>query len=380
MFESKSRGVIAGAAVGDALGGTTEGFSPEQIQKRYGGFVEGIEGPFHPDFETFRPLSPYHKGDGHITDDTLMTESLISVYEQVADHLDAFTFAKHIIPEMIEKFRYIPELGKETLLVHRVFYAEKWLVQRLHFGHVDPREAGVGNMVNCGAAMYMSPVGIVNAADPVGAYKEAIEIAGAHQSSFGREAAGVFAACVAQSFVSGTNVKEIVECAIDLAHDGTKKAIEAVVKAAQGQDDWKSAIPVLRNSFRPFDTLEDEYRVHGDDARKPSRLLAIEELPIAIGMLVVGKGDFRKSVLGGVNYGRDSDSIATMSGSIAGGLNGIENIPSDWLSEIEKASRRNFSESADKIAAVAREIGAKDAAKIKATANAREVLFSNKGN
>ena len=126
--------------------------------------------------------------------------------------------------------------------------------------------------------------------------------------------------------------------------------------------------------------MEDEYRVHGDDARKPSRLLAIEELPIAIGMLVVGKGDFRKSVLGGVNYGRDSDSIATMSGSIAGGLNGIENIPSDWLADIEKASRRNFSESADKIAAVAREIGAKDAAKIKATANAREVLFSNKGN
>ena len=50
------------------------------------------------------------------------------------------------------------------------------------------------------------------------------------------------------------------------------------------------------------------------------------------------------------------------------------------LADIEKASRRNFSESADKIAAVAREIGAKDAAKIKATANAREVLFSNKRN
>jgi ADP-ribosylglycohydrolase len=377
MFESKVRGVIAGAAVGDALGGTTEGYSPEQIKVRYGGYVEGIEGPFHPDFETFRPLSPYHKGDGHITDDTLMTESLISVYEQVADHLDAFKFAKYMIPEMIEKFRYIPELGKETLLVHRVFYAEKWLVQRLHFGHVDPREAGVGNMVNCGAAMYMSPVGVVNAADPVGAYKEAIEIAGAHQSSFGREAAGVFAACVAQSFVSGTTVKEIVECSIDLANDGTKKAIVAVVKAAEGVSDWKAAIPVLRQAFKPFDTLEDEYRVHGDDARKPSRLLAIEELPIAIGMFAVAGGDFKKSVLGGVNYGRDSDSIATMAGSIAGGLNGIENIPSDWLSDIEKASRRNFSESADKLSGIARAIGKKDAVKARATLSARETLFAD---
>jgi ADP-ribosylglycohydrolase len=235
-------------------------------------------------------------------------------------------------------------------------------------------------MVNCGAAMYMSPVGVVNAADPVGAYKEAIEIAGAHQSSFGREAAGVFAACVAQSFVSGTTVKDIVECSIDLANDGTKRAIEAVVKAAEGVSDWKAAIPVLRQAFKPFDTLEDEYRVHGDDARKPSRLLAIEELPIAIGMFAVAGGDFRKSVLGGVNYGRDSDSIATMAGSIAGGLNGIENIPSDWLSDIEKASRRDFSQSADKLSNIARAIGKKDADKARATLSAREILFSNKGN
>jgi hypothetical protein len=43
-----------------------------------------------------------------------------------------------------------------------------------------------------------------------------------------------------------------------------------------------------------------------------------------------------------------------MSGSIAGGLNGIENIPSDWLADIEKASRRDFSLSAVKIAAETR--------------------------
>ena len=84
-----------------------------------------------------------------------------------------------------------------------MFLAEKWLVARLHYGHVDPREAGVGNIVNCGAAMYMAPVGIVNAGDPAGAYAEAIELAGAHQSSYGREAAGVFAAAVAAAMRPG---------------------------------------------------------------------------------------------------------------------------------------------------------------------------------
>ena len=40
-------------------------------------------------------------------------------------------------------------------------------------------------MVNCGAAMYAAPVGIVNAADPEGAYREAIEIFAAHQTATG---------------------------------------------------------------------------------------------------------------------------------------------------------------------------------------------------
>ena len=363
MFEAKVHGAIAGAAVGDAMGGTTEGFSPKQIQDRYGGFVEGIEGPFHPDFENARPISPFHKGDGHITDDTLMTESLISIYDQVRDHLDAFDFAKLIIPELIEKKRFIPELHKETLLIHRVFFAEKWLVQRLHFGHVDPREAGVGNMVNCGAAMYLAPVGVVNAGNPWEAYREGIEIAATHQSSFGREAAGVFAACVAHAFTPKVTANEIVEMAIELSNDGTKKAIQAVYQKAKTISDWKSAINPLREAFKPYDTLEDEYRQQGDDARKPSRLLAIEELPIALGMLVVSQGSYKEGVLGGVNYGRDSDSIATMTGAISGALNGVSGIPSEWLSTVEKASRRDFAKSSALLTEIASEIQNRDKAR-----------------
>jgi len=79
-LEAGAIGALTGAAIGDALGGATEGFSPEQIQERYGGLVEGIVPPFNLDWKNARPVSPFHKGDGHITDDSLMTESLVSVY------------------------------------------------------------------------------------------------------------------------------------------------------------------------------------------------------------------------------------------------------------------------------------------------------------
>ncbi|WP_433224688.1 ADP-ribosylglycohydrolase family protein [Microtetraspora malaysiensis] len=202
-LEDRTVGCVAGAAVGDALGGATEGWTPEQIQVRYGGLVEGVVPPYYADWRNARPIAPYHKGDGHVTDDTLMTHALIRVYERVGGHLDAYAAAEYLVPEMMGEKRWIPELETEALPLHRVFLAEKWLALRLHYGHVDPREAGVGNIVNCGAAMYMAPVGVVNAGDPDGAYAEAIDLAGAHQSSYGREAAGVLAAAVAEAMRPG---------------------------------------------------------------------------------------------------------------------------------------------------------------------------------
>ncbi len=177
---------------------------PEQIAERHGGRVHGVVGPWHgDDWRTARPIAPYHKGDGHVTDDTLMTHALVRVYARVRDHLDAYAVADHLVPDLMTNPRWIPELETETIPLHRIFLAEKWLVARLHYGHADPREAGVGNIVNCGAAMYMAPVGLVNAAHPAAAYAEALDVAGAHQSSYGREAAGVFAAAVAAACTRG---------------------------------------------------------------------------------------------------------------------------------------------------------------------------------
>ena len=360
LLVHKAIGCLSGAAVGDSLGGSTEGYSPDQIKDRFGGYVMGIEGPFNVDWKNARPVSPFHKGDGHVTDDTLMTEALIHIYEKYESHLDAYKFAEGIIPELIENPRWIPELERDSLLVHRIFHAEKWLVIKLHHGHVDPREAGVGNIVNCGAAMYMSPVGIVNAGNPAGAYKEAIEIAGAHQSSFGREAAGVFAAAVATAMSPGATESDVIEVARNLANDGTKAAIIAVTEAAKGVGNWKDAIPILRQAVSPFDSVGDVYRQPSLDSKRPSRTKAIEELPIALGFLAVAQGAFEDGILGAINYGRDSDSIATMFGSMSGALNGREVIPPKWIETIEQASRINLTKNGKSLAAIAAKIAKSD--------------------
>ena len=365
-LEDRATGCVAGAAVGDALGGATEGWTPEQIRQRYGGLVEGIVPPFNEDWRNARPIAPYHKGDGHITDDTLMTHALIRVYEKTGDHLTAYSMAEHLVPDLMGERRWIPELEAEALPLQRIFLAEKWIVTRLHYGHVDPREAGVGNIVNCGAAMYVAPVGIVNAADPDAAYAEALDLAGAHQSSYGREAAGVMAAAVAEAMRPGASADSVVATCLRLAKDGTRAAIEAVCEAAAGLGHWEGSFETLRAAVRPFDTVADTYRDQGLGARRPSRVHSIEELPMALAFLVVAKGDFRDTVLGGVNYGRDADSIASMGGAIAGALGGLASVPAEWVTEIAAASRTDLVGPGRTIAAVARRVHAGDVARRRA--------------
>ncbi|MFB9554099.1 ADP-ribosylglycohydrolase family protein [Streptomyces roseoviridis] len=374
-LDDRITGSLLGAAVGDALGGPVEGYTPEQIAERHGGRVTGVVGPWNgAEWRTARPIAPYHKGDGHVTDDTLMTHALIRVYEKVRDHLDAHAVAEHLVPELMDRTVWIPELEAEALPLQRIFLAEKWIVTRLHYGHADPREAGTGNIVNCGAAMYMAPVGLVNAANPPAAYAEALDIAGAHQSSYGREAAGVFAAAVAAACLPGATPGSVVEATLSLAKDGTRAAIEAVADVAAAHRDFETALAPLRRAVAPFDSVGPDYRRPSLDARRPSRLHAIEELPIALGMLLVGEGDYRRTVLGAVNYGRDCDSIATMAGAISGALHGASAVPAEWAKQVAEASRLDLHAPATALARVTHEVFLRDVRRHEAHACAYAAL------
>ena len=84
-------------------------------------------------------------------------------------------------------------------------------------------------------------------------------------------------------------------------------------------------------------------------------------LLVALGLLVATGGDYAETVLGGVNYGRDADSIASMGGALAGCLGGNAALRRDWVDDVSAASRIDVEEAGRLMAVVAAEIFAKDA-------------------
>jgi ADP-ribosylglycohydrolase len=86
------------------------------------------------------------------------------------------------------------------------------------------------------------------------------------------------------------------------------------------------------------------------DAYQPSRLHAIEELPLALGFAVVNDGAFRKTVEDGINSGRDADSIGVMAGAILGALHGEAVIDAADLALLDKTNRLDLLAEADRFA------------------------------
>lgn len=373
--------MLHGIALGDALGAPVEKLSAAQIAQRYGR-VTGLDTEWHKMVLPDAARNGRVRGGGIVTDDTLMTLCLMEVYGETRRHLDAWDMADGMVRAIAWRPRWVPELNREAPLIERLFYPEKWIFQRHQLAACDPRQGGIGNMVNCGAAMYIAPVGAVNACDPDAAYAEAIAFAEGHQESYGLEAAGGFAAAIAAAFAPDATIEGIVETVIRLTKDGTQAAVTRIADEARrlrGKSHGEVSA-AFHKAIAEFSSMGDAVERRPETAGqptaayRPSRLGAIEELPIALGFALLNDGDFRNTILDGINSGRDTDSIGVMAGAVLGALHGDTVINPVEAAQLDRVNRLDLTASADAFTETITEIHAADAARQQAVARGRELL------
>jgi len=376
-FKGRVQGLLYGVAFGDAIGAPVEKMSAAEIREKHGKLRTL-------DAERERNAPGRTRGYGIVTDDTMMTLCLMAVYNEARRHLDAWDMADGMVKQIAWTPRFIPEFQREDLLLERLFYPEKWIYQRLQLARCDPRQGGVGNVVNCGAAMYAAPIGVVNACNPDAAYAEAVAFFCGHQQSYGLEAAAVLAAAVAAAFQPGVGVPEIIGQASRLAKDGTRAAIETIAEAAddlrQKGAEYDEVVATFHAKIAPYSTIGDHMHPTVEQVGiptsnyQPSRLLSIEELPLALGFALLADGAFRPAIEDGINSGRDTDSIGVMIGAILGAMHGESVIEPRLAQQINEINRFDLKKEAETFAQTAQGIIQGDHDRLEKIAQARVAI------
>lgn len=351
----KISGALYGGAIGDGMGGPVEGWEPEAIRAKFAAW----------DITTFIPPQEWKpKGDGRITDDTLMVEALIRAYSRKADHVDAYDFRDFLLPEVVNTVVWLPERQQDMPIMERMNAVEKFAWFRLSRFGAEPRTAGIGNAINCAIAMFIWPVGAMNAGDPQAAYQEAAAFGMAESYSYAVEAAAVLAAAYAAAFAADASIDGVLQAAQRVARDATKRAIDAVWAATDPANDLDAHIAAARKAFLPYDHKDSHVPLEAggrmSEANQPNPRLTIEEVPIALAALKWGNGDYLRTLKAGVFYGRDCDSIAGMACGLCGALRGVEAIPRCLREASNAANRRDWSAVAAGFHDVVRTVWEKD--------------------
>lgn len=182
---------------------------------------------------------------------------------------------------------------------------------------IYPPDSGKYNFhyMSDGAAMRITPIGIVSAGDPERAAHLAHIDAQISHWRDGIWGAQAIAAAVAIAMING-NVDDIIAEVFKVVpvdswfHFNLSKAMQIV-----------NENQTIESAWMPLHTeLFSEYK-----AAVP------EAVAQALAIFKATAGDFRKGIIYGGNFGRDADTIAAIIGGICGALHGASNIPQQWI-------------------------------------------------
>lgn len=173
----------------------------------------------------------------------------------------------------------------------------------------------------------IGPIGIINAGDPAQAAYDAAEVSLLLQpaESGGTESSKVIAAATAAAFDPKATVDSIIQAARENVSVNTRGILDEALELAAKYPDIKAIREPIRQHFAPTYPYAD----------------GVETAAEAIALFAITKGDVRDCMIGATNLGRDTDCIGGMLGPICGAFKGIDQVPAEWVEQVESAIARN---------------------------------------
>jgi ADP-ribosylglycohydrolase len=304
--------VVIGARVGDAMGAPTEGLTAEAIAERFGWV------------DTF-------SGDG--TDDSLMASLL-------ADALLA-SGGRAGVDEWAAE--WVGQRDRMMARRDRFFVSVLHVAEKLRNG-MSPRRVAAGTMPSSSSAMCIWPVGLVNAGDPRAAATQAYALAAlihVGEVDFCQDAAAAVAAAVASGIRPEARMEDASAEALAALHPTSGEAMRELISDAID----------LAGKASDYEDFRERYFA------RFSRRIACdsrETVPAAFALATLAGGDLSRGVELAANFGRDTDTIATMTGAMCGAVGGPDAIPEAWTAALGRAAVRDAEHLAARLATLAR--------------------------
>jgi len=172
--------------------------------------------------------------------------------------------------------------------------------------------------------MRVAPFGIAASGDPQLAAHLAAEDGAVSHAGEGIFSGQAVAAAVAVA-MTGAPLEKILHAAMDVIPKDSwaANAIAQGVKIGESAPDVWSALEPLHTA------LACSYYFWSD--------VAPEAVGLAFGIVAAAQGKFEDAVLGAINVGRDTDTIAAIAGAICGASQGVGVIPERWVRRVSSA-------------------------------------------
>jgi len=316
---TRARGALYGLAIGDALGMPTQMLSRAEIVRRWG--------PLLPGFEPAPPGHPIAGGmpAGAVTDDTGQAILLARLLVKGRGTIDPHELAA----ALTEWERAMAERGSLDLLGP----STKRAVAAILAG-VPPEEAGATGTTN-GAAMRIAPVGI---AVPVALHDSTLNLGLStlvdrtvmascvtHNTGVALAGAAAVAAAVSAG-VSGATIAEATALGIQAASSAARRGHWVAGADVAARIEWATSLVA---SHAQAEAAELIYTLVG------TSLATQESVPAAFAVLAAVPADPWRACRMAASLGGDSDTIAAMTGAIAGACHGAGSFPPEAIAAID---------------------------------------------
>lgn len=305
ILRDKIRGALYAHAIGDAMGATTEFMSADEIKIKYGRVDDLIGGGW------------LDLNVGDTTDDTAMTIGVIDALMKGFKNADEFK--KSCADNFLAWFETDPkDVGNQCR-----FALEKY---QMTGDYIDEDKDALGN----GSLMRALPCALL----PVDAWSPADEPSPATDSSpaSDRTLTNDCSPVNASSLTNGCTLTDD-----DSPTDGP-----IYLNLLQGELTHKNKICTdilseYTKIIRDF-ILGENYKLDSQELLKPSGYIIntynnakhFANLPVA------------DAIIGAVNHGGDADTIAAITGSIAGARDGYHSILKEWIDKLDNNIKMKY--------------------------------------